>query len=159
MANVADKIIGRFKPSYEEKSKGELDLYNAETERIKVQQPETLAEHEERMQRLKIEQAVAQSAEAAKIRPRIGNVTVFGFVVMISPIAAIVGITIIRIFIDFIRSMFGFPPIPEPDLKALYELINLQKEYKEMLYVLLATALGQGYLRTKEKMAGAANNR
>ena len=158
IADSADKILGRFKQSPEEKNRAALAKYQAETDRLGVTKDERMADHAERMERLKIEQAVAQSREAAKIRPRIGNVTVFGFITMISPIASIVGITILHVFANFIASMFGHS-IPEPELKPLYDLIDLQKEYSEMLYVLLATALGEGYLRTREKEKNVEGNR
>ena len=64
IAGVVDKVISRFKPSLEEKAKAELDHYNAETHRLEVTRDERMAEHAERMQRLKIEQSVAQSKHA-----------------------------------------------------------------------------------------------
>ena len=85
IADTADKIISRFKASPTEKNEAELRKYIAQTDRIKARQPETLAEHEERMQRMQIEQSVAQSKTAAKIRPMIGRAAVIGIYAYIAP--------------------------------------------------------------------------
>ena len=148
IADTADKIISRFKASPEEKAKAQLDQYEAETHRLEVTQDERTAEHAERMARLKIEQAVAQSKEAAKIRPRLGNVCIGGFIIMLAPYAAY---TILMI-LDAVGV-----PINADKVENLWKIgANFPKE---MIYTLLMATLGQGTLRTIEKAKGVEANR
>ena len=143
--NAADKIIGRFKPSLEEKSKASLDQYNAETHRLEVTKDERMADHEERMQRLKIEQALAQSKEAAKIRPMLGKVCIGGFIITLAPYAVALIITTL--------SAFGLPvePFTEENFPP--------RPPQELLYTLAFTAVGQSGMRTLEKLRKSEGNR
>ena len=148
LAKTADKIIGRFRPSLEEKSKAQLDQYNAETHRMEVTKDERLAEHAERMQRLKIEQSLAQSKEAAKIRPMIGKVCIWGiFVSLLPPAVQIIIWTIVKftLVIQGEASTIQFDDAPTMDITQLMTL--------------LGASIGQGTLRTIEKVKNVEGNR
>ena len=142
IAGVVDKVISRFKPSLEEKAKAELDHYNAETHRLEVTKDERMAEHSERMQRLKIEQSVAQSKEAAKVRPMIGKVCFWGYGIAIGQFALQTLLWALN-SIPRLNLEIGPPP----------EIPN------ELLATLLATTLGQGIMRTVEKAKNVEGNR
>ena len=153
IADTADKIISRWKASPEEKAKAELDKYNAETHRLEVTKDERTAEHAERMQRMKIEQSVAQSKAAAKIRPAIGRAAVIGIYAYIAPYIAYVFLMIIAIIMKF----FGWK---ELDVTLLKQLLAVGKEFPDgYIGGLITVVLGQGTMRSFEKWKNAEGNR
>ena len=151
IADTADKIISRFKASPEEKAKAQLDQYKAETERIEATKDERLSEHEERMQRLKIEQSVAQSKTAAKIRPAIGKAAVIGIYAYIAPYIAYTGLTIIAVVLEF----FG---VKHLNTELLDKLLHIEFP-SGYISGLVTVVLGQGTMRTVEKWRNVEGNR
>ena len=99
------------------------------------------------MKILQIQQTLAQSKEAAKIRPMLGKVCVFGYITLFAPYAANTALGILHGILTFCGLKLTLVQIPIPEFPS------------EILFTLLATSIGNGGMRTYEKLKGVENNR